>query len=427
MQGVDIIMQATIGKKLIESLKPQEKLYEVWDNKLTGFVLRVYPTGNMMYICQYARGKRVNIGSTKLYTPVQAREKAKQIFADVLNGADPKAEKKSEKDHTLESFILQVYEPWAQTHHRNRGKATVYILKANFFSLFGKKKLNEITSWNIEKWRSKKLKEGAKPTTVNRNFNPLKAALNKAVDWGFIDENPLTKVKQLKIDKMPLVRYLTDDEEMRLRNALDLREEKMRAERLSANEWRADRGHNLMPELNGFADYLKPMILLSINTGLRRGEIFNLKWQDINFDKAMLTVIGQSAKSGQTRHVPLNDEVLSILKLWQEVDNSNELVFHNKGERFDNVNNSWKKVLKDANITNFRWHDMRHHFASRLVMAGVDLNTVRELLGHSDTKMTLRYAHLAPAVKAAAVQKLVRENCQIKNQRVILGSNDYIS
>ncbi len=76
------------------------------------------------------------------------------------------------------------------------------------------------------------------------------------------------------------------------------------------------------------------------------------------------------------------------------------------GERFDRVNTSWRRLLKDAQIAAFRWHDMRHHFASRLAMGGVDLNTIRELLGHSDYAMTLRYAHLAPEFKLKAVEVL---------------------
>ena len=124
----------------------------------------------------------------------------------------------------------------------------------------------------------------------------------------------------------------------------------------------------------------------------------------------MLTIEGTYAKSGKTRHIPLNSEAVSILKSWRQQTNNVGLVFPSKnGEPFDNVKKAWTGILDEAKIKNFRWHDMRHHFASRLVMADVDLNTVRELLGHSDMFMTLRYAHLAPEYKANAVEKLVQK------------------
>jgi integrase len=150
------------------------------------------------------------------------------------------------------------------------------------------------------------------------------------------------------------------------------------------------------------------MVLLSINTGLRRGEVFNLKWVDINFQRMILTVVGATAKSGSTRHIPLNKEALATLEGWkkQSPSDAGHVFIGKNGGRFDNVCTSWETVLSDAGIREFRWHDMRHHFASMLVMNGVDLNTVRELLGHGDIKMTLRYAHLAPQVKADAVAKL---------------------
>ena len=124
----------------------------------------------------------------------------------------------------------------------------------------------------------------------------------------------------------------------------------------------------------------------------------------------MLTIEGTYAKSGKTRHIPLNSEALDVLKSWRQQTDSVNLVFPNKnGAPFDNVKKAWTGILSEAKITNFRWHDMRHHFASRLVMADVDLNTVRELLGHADMTMTLRYAHLAPEHKANAVEKLVQK------------------
>lgn len=403
-------MRAKITKKLIESLKPKEKQYEVRDAELKGLMVRVMPTGTMTYAVEYGRGRKFTIGKANILTPVQARDKARQILADVTRGIDPQEAKRKAKAHTFESFLTQVYAPWVKTHH-NDGDATIKRLKTNFFPILGKKKLADITLWQIEKWRSERLREGIKPATVNRDISPLKAALTRAVDWGLIENNPLSRIKPQKVDSHGVIRYLADDEEERLRDALDYREERLRLERDSANAWRKIRGYTLLPDLRKlpFADYLKPMVILDLHTGLRRGELFNLKWEDVDLNHAMLTVKGAGAKSGQTRHIPLNAEALDTLSRWKTQSKDSELVFPGKGgKRFNNVDSSWEKLMKDANITDFRFHDLRHTFASRLVMAGVDLNTVRELLGHSDIKMTLRYAHLAPEVKANAVARLVK-------------------
>jgi site-specific recombinase XerD len=105
----------------------------------------------------------------------------------------------------------------------------------------------------------------------------------------------------------------------------------------------------------------------------------------------------------------MNKVVHAVLKSWkdQQEDNSH-LVFPSKSnEPFDNIRKSWSKIRDTAKLADFRWHDLRHHFASKLVMAEVDLNTVRELLGHADLKMTLRYAHLAPEHLEDAVAKLI--------------------
>jgi integrase len=110
------------------------------------------------------------------------------------------------------------------------------------------------------------------------------------------------------------------------------------------------------------------------------------------------------------RHIPMNQEALEVLQGWQAQTTGRGLVFPAKdGRPLNNIKKSWTAVLETAGIKNFRFHDLRHHFASRLVMAGVDLNTVRELLGHADLTMTLRYAHLAPEHKAEAVSRLVQQ------------------
>ena len=119
---------------------------------------------------------------------------------------------------------------------------------------------------------------------------------------------------------------------------------------------------------------------------------------------------------------PLNREATSVLLNWRaQSEDISGLVFVNEqGKRFDRANSSWRRLLKDAQITAFRWHDMRHHFASRLAMGGVDLNTIRALLGHSDYAMTLRYAHLAPEFKMKAVEVLdVARGPSIQGNKVV--------
>jgi integrase len=139
-----------------------------------------------------------------------------------------------------------------------------------------------------------------------------------------------------------------------------------------------------------------------MNTGLRRGEVLKLHWVSVDFTRRLLTVEGRNAKSRQTRHVPLNEEATSVLRRWREQSGNSGRVF----DATTGFRTAWGKALKRARISKFRWHDLRHHFASRLVQRGVPLNTVRDLLGHSSVQMSLRYAHLAPDQRREAVAKL---------------------
>jgi len=407
--------------RTVKALRPESKYYRLWDRELKGFYIRVQPTGSMSYYFQYRNeaGRLTDylIGRAGKLSPVQARDVAEQKSADVAKGHDVQAEKKEKRKQeaqakikTLVGFLELKYGPWVKGE-RKTGNATVKRLNTNFEHLMNKP-MEEISKWDIDKWRSEQRKKGKAPATINRDVTALKALLTMAVEWEVITANPLSRVKPLKTDKRGTVRYLSADEELRLRNALDKRESKLRKDRISGNEWRLVRGYDLLPDISktNFADHIKPMTLLSLNTGMRRGEVFSLTWEAVSLNKAMLTVHGKTAKSETTRHIPLNNEALRILKDWKEdSSNVNGLVFPNReGRRFDNIKRAWETVLDLAEVKNFRWHDLRHSFASNLVMAGVDLNTVRELLGHGDIKMTLRYAHLAPEHKAAAVAMLIK-------------------
>lgn len=401
-------MQAKISNSLLKTLQPQEKVYDVRDVHLKGFLIRVHPSGSMSYICQYKRGRRINLGKVGVITAAQAREKAIEVLSNVNKGIEPTAQKGINKPKTLQEFIEKEYKPWVLSSHK-RGEETLAGLARCFKKLFPKP-LTEITPSLLEQWRVKRLNEGTAHATLNRNITMLKSLITKAVEWGHLKENALKNLKQFKIDRSPKIRYLTLEEETRLRQALLERDNQLRQERNSANLWREKRGYELLPDLSDAdaCDYLMPMVLLSINTGLRRGELFHLTWDMVSLSEGSLILSGEITKNKHSRFIPLNDEAYKVLEhLHQKSETKEGLVFPSKNNQpFNHVKRSWGSLLKKANITQFRWHDLRHHFASKLVMAGVDLNTVRELLGHSDIAMTLRYAHLAPEHKINAVRKI---------------------
>ena len=147
------------------------------------------------------------------------------------------------------------------------------------------------------------------------------------------------------------------------------------------------------------------MVTLSLNTGLRRGELFGLTWENVDLVQNVITVTATSSKTGRTRHVPINATARAALMAWKP-KNASGLVFPGREGKFWTAKKSWASLLKRAEIVNFRWHDMRHDFASRLVMGGVELFTVVAPLGHDRATTTQRYAHLAASHKTAAVEVL---------------------
>ena len=401
-------MRALITQSLVKKLKKNEKPYEVRDTNLKGFILRVQPTGLLTYYCEYARGKREKLGLSPGLTPDQARTMAKKLLADITLGNDtPEDKRRREKAHDLKSFLDHEYEPWALENLKT-GKHELDRLRTHFIDEFGNKKLSDITPWLIEKWRTKRRKAGRAATTINRDIAALRAALSKAVQWNLLSEHPLRTVKQLRTDKTGIVRYLANDEEKRLRNSLEVRDKKLIQKRESGNNWRKTRGYEIRPAITGkYGNYLTPLILLSMNTGIRRGEALALTWENVNLKTGILTVTGATAKSHHTRHIPLNNEARETLKAWQDQADTTGYIFTaHDGSQLGSVKKSWASILTAAKITGFRWHDLRHHFASKLVMAGADLYVVKELLGHSTIAVTERYAHLAPEHKQAAVALL---------------------
>ncbi|MDV7105348.1 site-specific integrase [Vibrio sp. TH_r3] len=384
------------------------------DTEVSGFHVIKFESGKVVYYVYYRlNGKQVNykIGLATDITPAQARDLAKTKLGEVATGKNVQEDKKKAREETkrkkylnFETFLDKKYEPFLIARNPNTSKKTINHLKSQFKHLLNRD-LDQITAWDVEKWKNGRVKLGRAASTINYSINTLKGALSRAVEWGLIESHNLSKVKSIKFDNTR-IRYLSPEEESRLLNAVAQRDQLIRDKRDSANRHREARGNELHPSFNGvhFVDYVEPIILTAMNTGLRRGELMSLRWEDISLDNRYLTVRGTIAKSKKSRVVPLNDTVWGVLSEWRAINPNAVYVFISGEDKpLTDIKKPWLKLVEQSGLKNFNFHDLRHHFASKLVMAGVDLNTVRELLGHSDLKMTLRYAHLAPEHKAAAV------------------------
>ena len=235
---------------------------------------------------------------------------------------------------------------------------------------FGNRPVDSTTTQEIERQLDQACRENDwRPGTVNRYRAMLSLIFRLAVENGKLSGNPTRKVKRLK-ENNERVRFLTEEEERRLRTAI----------------------HEACPE------HL-PEFELALHTGMRKSEQYGLAWENVNTPLRVLTVL--RSKSGEARHIPLNTTALDALDALRKLHPDSPLVCGGGKAPF------WfRRVLRRACVANFRWHDLRHTFASRLTMAGVPSRTVLELLGDKTPAMILRYAHLSFEHELEAVEKL---------------------
>ncbi|MGH9447146.1 MAG: tyrosine-type recombinase/integrase [Terriglobia bacterium] len=399
----DLAIRAIIGPSLLSSkvTQPTKKPFEIYDSRLPGFTLRVQPTGVRSYYARFGRNRRVVVGKVGTLAPEEARERCQKVIGNVAHGRHPLHGLGGTDGIKLGMFISDTYTTWVKASRPPTAADTLEKLYRHFRTWY-REPLTAITVERVEAWKSRRLNAGRSPSTVLRDLFTLSSVLRHAVNAGELTENPVRRVAKPRIDRRGKVRFLDQAEESRLRDALAERDLEMQNRRTMANSRRQTRHKRVLPPLIHFGDHLTPAILLSMNTGLRRGEVLKLCWNSVDFNRRLLTVEGRNAKNRQTRHVPLNEEALSVLRRWREQSGTGINVFGVA----TGFQTAWEKILKRACIRHFRWHDLRHHFASRLVQQGVPLNTVRDLLGHSSVGMSLRYAHLAPDQRREAVAKL---------------------
>jgi len=246
---------------------------------------------------------------------------------------------------------------------------------------FADRPLSQVTYLDLETYRNRRKATpvmGGKPrseASVNREMALIGHMLTKAGEWGMIEDSPFKKGKRLMFkENNQRLRFLTEAESEAL--------------------------------VKECLPHLKPMVQVGLLTGMRRGEILSLQWEQIR--NGFIYLEGGMVKSGKGRQIPLNDRAAQVLKeLRQRNQLKSPYVFcDSQGRRFHAVKHSFTSACRRAGLEGFRFHDLRHTFASHLVMNGVGLKAVQELLGHADMKMTMRYAHLSQAHLQEAVSVL---------------------
>jgi integrase len=292
-------MPEKLTKRIVEALKPQEQPYEVRDDGVQGFLIRVQPSGQKTFYFDYrlnGRRNRYKLGVAGNVSADGARELAKGVAGEVSRGIDPQERRKSEraktereKLSTLGAFLEARYEPWANTHLKSAAFQIARI-RSDFADKLGEP-LQAFNPFMVEGIRQRWKKGGAKPRSINRDIQRLQSVLSRAVEWGLLDRHPLAGLKPLKADKTGRVRFLTRVEDEALRKALVAREDARRQARTRFNTWRVARNKAPLPEVaSELVDYIKPLVLLALNTGLRRGELLGLKWGAVNLASKQLTV-----------------------------------------------------------------------------------------------------------------------------------------
>jgi integrase len=238
--------------------------------------------------------------------------------------------------------------------------------------VFGDMYMEYITPKMVDDYRQRREKEGVKPSTVNREHALLKHMFTKAIEWELVKDNPAKRVKMAK--ETPRVRFLTEIEKDNLLQAVKC----------------------------SHADYLEPIVITALNTGMRKGEILGLKWEDVDFNRRVVRV--RQTKTDQLREVPMTDWLYEILWEWRQKRLAFRYVFNDINDKpIKSFRTAWEVALEKAGIKDFRFHDLRHTFASYMRMAGMDIMSIKEMGGWKTLDMVDRYSHISTERKRAEI------------------------
>jgi len=393
----DKVNRHKLTKRIVENTAPGlSKRVVLWDTEVTGFCVRIYPSGKKTYFFQYRNKDRIShmikLGVHGNITTELAREKATHLALKVSAGEDPSVKTPLK---TISPTIEDLAEKYLNLHAASEKspqsiQGDKYLLKNHILKKFGAQKVENITFEDIQTLHASLHK---KQVASNRTLALLHKMFNLAIQWKWRTDNPVAGIKKYKEHKR--TRWLQEDEMKKLLNVLDT----------STNQTTAN------------------VIRLLLLTGARKREVLTATWDQFDLEKGVWTKKAHTTKQRRMEHLPLSSAALSLLKAIKEEGNDSPFLFPGKieGRPLHDIKKSWATICKQAELIDFRIHDLRHTHASYLVSSGLSLSIVGKLLGHTQVSTTQRYAHLAdePLRQAAElfgskVSKLTSKETQVK-------------
>lgn len=343
--------------------------------------MSVYKRGGRWWFTKTINGVRIRkplpTARTKAMAEEAEREEINDLHRKRYGGA---------ADQLVSDFIDQVYLPWARANKRNVANDENHckVIK----EWFKGKRFSQVSPLLVEKFKRERLatsvvrvkkvkgvevrtEKPRQPASVNRELEVLSKIFSMAADNNIIANNPCRKVKKFRQDNQR-ERYLLADEEKRLLDAC-----------------------------TGPREYLRPIIILAVNTGMRRGDLLSLTWQQVDFERGLIFVPNRKAGEGRGHHLPMNSAVRAELVALS--------LKRRKGERIFGVveiKRAWATACRLAGITGLRFHDLRHTAATRLADAGADAFTIAAILGHSSIQMSARYTHATDERKRRVLEAI---------------------
>lgn len=365
-----------LTKPLISKLTAGNHDKAIWDDSLPGFGVRVKPTGVKSYILQYRNrhgsSKRLTLGRVGQITLDQARKEAVRLKGSVSLGTDPAFERNEARSGDT---IRDLSERYMEDHCKGRCKESTlaahqWLLDKYVLPKFGARKITELQSTEIAKYHQSLRKT---LYNANRMLGLLKAMFNKAEQWGLLPANasPASNIKPFTERKRQ--RFLSAEEFKTMFNTVEDLE-----------------------QLKVIGTYQAAAIRLLALTGCRLNEILKLEWTSVDFVNNRLLLENHKTDRKGAKAIPLNGPAKKILANLTRVDNNDYVIVGKNDEgHIVNLQKPWKRTRESAKLEDVRLHDLRHSFASAAASAGIPLQIIGGMLGHSSPQTTARYAHLS--------------------------------